>query len=303
MSSGHGSRVEESTLAGPGDRVGVVPRARLGDGLITLIVAANLARAGCRVRVWHDQLHELAAWLPALELRRCFEGADEEIELCVHQRTATQGAVSGATRALVIGRGDLPRGARAGSYLAWTRRALDLEGAKLDLGVVPPAGVVRAAHKARVVIHPTSREARRNWSAAKFVALGRRLQRRGLEPHFVVSPTESEVWQAESGEEFPSHSFSSLAELARFLCESRLFIGNDSGPGHLASAVGVPTVTVTPRAAQARRWRPAWSESELAPPLIPMPGASLSFATWRPLLPVGRVEGAARRLLARTGAE
>ena len=38
--------------------------------------------------------------------------------------------------------------------------------------------------------------------------------------------------------------FSSLEELTSFLYESAFFIGNDSGPGHVASALNIPTLTI-----------------------------------------------------------
>jgi ADP-heptose:LPS heptosyltransferase len=116
----------------------------------------------------------------------------------------------------------------------------------------------------------------------------------------VLPPEEFDEWTERLREGFPHHSFKSLDGLARFLCEARLFIGNDSGPGHLASAVGTPTVTVAARASQAQRWRPCWSPGEVVSPLLQFPGTSLQFATWRALTSVGRTVRAVERLLART---
>ena len=283
--------------------VDVVPRARIGDGLVTLVLAANLARHGARVRVWHEALASLAAWFPALEFHWPLDAAAElESELVVHQREDSRAAFPRAARHLVVGSGASRRGPRLASYLAWSRAHLGL-GESAELGLEPPRDVHPRRFPRRIALHPTSREARRNWPAEKFVALAARLAERGFEPHFVVAPGERVEWVREAGSDYPAHALPTLADLARFLCESRLFVGNDSGPGHLASAVGTPTLTLTPRARQARRWRPAWAPSELAAPWIPLPGASLSFSTWRWLLPVRRVEAATRRLLACTPPE
>ena len=48
-----------------------------------------------------------------------------------------------------------------------------------------------------------------------------------------------------------------IPELAELIRGARLYIGNDSGPMHLAAAVGTPTVAVW-GSSDSRRWRP-WS--------------------------------------------
>jgi ADP-heptose:LPS heptosyltransferase/GT2 family glycosyltransferase len=47
-----------------------------------------------------------------------------------------------------------------------------------------------------------------------------------------------------------------LAELPNFLRACRLFIGNDSGPKHIASAVGIPTIAIHGGTVDAREWGP-----------------------------------------------
>ena len=48
-----------------------------------------------------------------------------------------------------------------------------------------------------------------------------------------------------------------IPELAELIRGARLYIGNDSGPMHLAAAVGTPTIAVW-GSSDSRRWRP-WS--------------------------------------------
>ena len=48
-----------------------------------------------------------------------------------------------------------------------------------------------------------------------------------------------------------------IPELAELLRGAQLYIGNDSGPMHLAAAVGTPTIAVW-GSSDSRRWRP-WS--------------------------------------------
>jgi hypothetical protein len=82
------------------------------------------------------------------------------------------------------------------------------------------------------VIHPFSGGARKNWPLDRFQALAKRL-------HIPVR------WCA--GPEEPlaeAMRFDDLYQLALWLAEARLYIGNDSGITHLAAAVGTPVVAV-----------------------------------------------------------
>lgn len=53
-----------------------------------------------------------------------------------------------------------------------------------------------------------------------------------------------------------------LLETAELLRRSRLFIGNESGPAHLAAAVGTPTITITTGIALRGVWEP-WGEKNI----------------------------------------
>ncbi len=65
-------------------------------------------------------------------------------------------------------------------------------------------------------------------------------------------------------------------------------IGSDSGVGHLASACGVPTVTICERMRNMRRWKPAWAEAVVAQPVW-LPLRSLRRRYWKEATTVNRV--------------
>ena len=92
--------------------------------------------------------------------------------------------------------------------------------------------VERAAY---MVIHPFSGSARKNWPLEKYRALAGKLQR--------VMPVR---WCA--GEDDPplpgAVRIDDLYELACWLANARLYIGNDSGITHLAAAVGTPVLAL-----------------------------------------------------------
>ncbi len=98
-----------------------------------------------------------------------------------------------------------------------------------------------------IAIHPFSGSPKKNWDLASFQAAAGELKRAsGL-------PVE---WCAGPEEELPgARRFDGLDSLARWLSQSALFIGNDSGVSHLAAACGVPTVAVFKKA-DAAVWSP-----------------------------------------------
>lgn len=156
-----------------------------------------------------------------------------------------------------------------------------------------------APRSQRVIIHPASSAWKRNWAPAKFIQVARQLAQQGYEPIFAVSPQEFSYWN----EILETTGFMltqwSLDELAQALCEACLFIGNDSGPGHLASILGIPTVTVHARKRSFYMWRPGWSRAAIA--ACPIAGSSLLKGPrhLRSLLSASRVMQAVQQILNR----
>ena len=284
-----------------GAELDLVPRDRLGDGLIAMIIAANLARAGFRVRVWHQQLATLNGWFPNFQVLPRDQASGFSSELGIHQRSDTLEGGPKTTRVHVIG-DSIPRtrGHRAELYRHWIQDALGLEQATLDLDSRPPLGVEPGKHPNRIVLHPMSANLRRSWPAKRYLELGEALTRRGWTVTFVMHSSDEQQWLDQSAARFPHRAFLNLADLASFFAESRLFVGNDSGPGHLASAMGIPTVTIAARESQARRWRPCWSPSALVVPTFFLPGARLQFATWHLFSPVRNAVDVVERLIGDT---
>jgi len=84
------------------------------------------------------------------------------------------------------------------------------------------------------VIHPFTGSARKRWPLERFQELARRLERE--------MPVE---WCAGPEEDLPAaRRCEDLDELACWLAAARVYIGNDSGPTHLAAAAGTPVVAL-----------------------------------------------------------
>jgi ADP-heptose:LPS heptosyltransferase len=135
------------------------------------------------------------------------------------------------------------------------------------------------------VIHPFAATAEKTWPARSFLELARFVsQSLGLEPVFIGA--ESDDVSALSG--WRTIVGASLAEIARLMRDAALFIGNDSGPAHVAAAFGVPEVVLF-GPSSLETWAPWRTPAEA----IKAGGPIAS-------LPVSRVIGAIEKLQART---
>jgi ADP-heptose:LPS heptosyltransferase len=90
------------------------------------------------------------------------------------------------------------------------------------------------------VIHPFASTPAKTWPVLRFVEIARHLRAAGLEPVFLAGSMHDSspfsyyrVWR-----NVP------LAYLKGLMSGASLFIGNDSGPAHIAAAFGVPAVVL-----------------------------------------------------------
>jgi ADP-heptose:LPS heptosyltransferase len=108
-----------------------------------------------------------------------------------------------------------------------------------------------------IVIHPGSIMETKRWQGKKFGEVAQGLASRGLTVVVTAGPGEesfaSEVAKQAGGTVILLGL--TIPELAELIRGARLFVGNDSGPMHLASAVGTPVVAVW-GSSDSRRWRP-----------------------------------------------
>ncbi len=188
-----------------------------------------------------------------------------------------------------------PRAARAcvsprppdgwdGHVTAWQARALADQGiAVLPWAASAPPPAPRALDaSAPIVLHPGSGALAKCWPPERFAALAEALQADGRTVVVVLGDAERERWRegelrrwrAAFDVRFPP----SPSALAERLGTAAGFVGNDSGPTHLAAALGVPTVALfgpTPPA----RWRPVGAAVTVVAPSEPQPMAWLDVAS------------------------
>jgi ADP-heptose:LPS heptosyltransferase len=115
----------------------------------------------------------------------------------------------------------------------------------------------KLAGKPYVVVHPGSVMATKRWDAERFGEVAAAVAQQNFKLVVVAGPGE-ESFAGRAAAKINGASIMlglSIPELAEVIRGARLYIGNDSGPMHLAAAVGTPTIAVW-GSSDSRRWRP-----------------------------------------------
>ncbi|HEY8748418.1 MAG TPA: glycosyltransferase family 9 protein [Tepidisphaeraceae bacterium] len=110
-----------------------------------------------------------------------------------------------------------------------------------------------------VVIHPGAGSGKKCWPADKYLELARDLTQMGRAVEVLLGEVELEQWPREQIEAFGKTANvvepGTLVELMGRLAKASAFVGNDSGPGHLAAMLGIPTFSIFGPVDPAR-WKP-----------------------------------------------
>jgi len=93
-----------------------------------------------------------------------------------------------------------------------------------------------------ILVHSGAAQPVRVWPLAKYQALVARLRRNQFKVEVACDPDQRDFWLA-AGEAAVATP-ASVTELIALIDRAGSFIGNDSGPGHLAAMFGVPTFTL-----------------------------------------------------------
>ena len=128
--------------------------------------------------------------------------------------------------------------------------------------LVESQGLGRAskASAKQLIIHPGSGAARKNWPLERFVDVARIVRGRGWTTLFTVGEVEREQMSrpqfsamSDAGE---VRSCDTLDHLADSILSATVYLGNDSGPTHLAAILGKPTLAMFGPTSDAVAWAP-----------------------------------------------
>jgi predicted lipopolysaccharide heptosyltransferase III len=171
----------------------------------------------------------------------------------------------------LLGWTGVPVSDRPPTRLAVTAEASESIGEKLRA-----AGIAEGTPFA--LIHPAAAFESKQWAAENFARVAEALAARHLAVVSVAAPNEAEITRALGKScSVPVASFTSLRlpEVTALASRARLFVGNDSGIAHMASAVHTPSVVIF-GSSNREHWRP-WANplSEIVHeemPCQPCPG-------------------------------
>ena len=133
---------------------------------------------------------------------------------------------------------------------------IDKDDIERGRGLLKPAGI---GGEKIIVIHPGSGGQEKCWPLENFIELANRFEKDGFSVVFLLGPVEKDRWDDEKIKFLKSQTAVledlDLQSVADVLSCCDGFVGNDSGPGHLASVLGVATVTIF-GPSRAEIWRP-----------------------------------------------
>jgi heptosyltransferase-3 len=108
------------------------------------------------------------------------------------------------------------------------------------------------------VVHPAAAFETKQWATEKFARVAEELSARGLTPVAIVTPKEKQLAESlvnQSSARVIALTDLSLPEVTALASRARLFVGNDSGIAHIATAAGAPCVVVF-GSSNVAHWRP-----------------------------------------------
>ncbi len=280
--------------------IAVVCSKGIGDGLLSLVLSNNLLRAGYQVTTFSSPLMSLRSWFPshtilpfptAHENKTVFENFDQVIVL---PDKSSPNKVTSSKEKLIRfeERTFNMKKTMIDNLVEWCTTRYQLISPTRDNGIVIPPYLKPRRYKKRVILHPMSSDLKKNWLPEKFLALATELAERGWSPIFMMSGEERNAWQPlfeKLQTPLPCPLFSTLSEAASYLSESAYLIGNDSGLGHLASNLQLPTLTLFSKKTPSHFWRPSWEENITIVPPFFLIGGRLREKKWKQALSVNCV--------------
>lgn len=289
-------------------RFAVIPAAGIGDALIMLIASHHLRTLDHEVTTFHRQLPSFGRWLEKGEYLQPIENSYPSFDaiLLQHDNTLIARQIvslrkNGASvfifypTYLESKHGPLinPLDYAFDHNLTMAencqRGSIALFGGHATLfnGLHPLPELSHRKHRRRVLLHPTSADEKKNWPKGKFLRLAELLEEKNFEPCFILSPAEKKAWPEVESPDLPT-----LEDLASLIYESDYFIGNDSGPGHLASYLSIPHLIIAQDERMMRRWRPGWHQGQIIYPprwLPNLKGLRLRENKWKQFISINSV--------------
>lgn len=126
---------------------------------------------------------------------------------------------------------------------------------------LPDPGLLSRAPMGVAYLHPGAGKLKNRWPVDRFAAVASGLMAQGLEVQVIEGPQDSGTAEALSGKvgrPLLVIQGETIPMLAARFARAALYVGNDTGPLHLAGAVGCPTIGIYGWS-DPREWKPVGS--------------------------------------------
>lgn len=295
----------------------IICKRGLGDSLIFLTLAENLVKNGFEVHLFTDCLSTLESLFPRVKISSCCEidlpkvvtnsdsifiksDREEKIKMFIqeaknHLPLSTYEIHPTTCKSKGRLPGDVqinPKISMVENLVRFCEEDLHLTRCKKGNGIqIPPNWVYRKNPK-RIIIHPTSSVKERNWPEKKYKKLYQSLEKQGWKPLIVMTEKEKKEFSPYFCDGIEVVAGKTLYQVAKLIYESEYFIGSDSGLGHLASNLGISTVTIFAVKRKKNLWLPGWAKGLPACSLPILPNwkfLRLQNHFWHHFLSVSRV--------------
>ncbi len=276
----------------------------LGDGLVALILSHNLYLNGYQIDTFHKNLFEMQSWFKNLPIKSypdiqtipiilsnydklliSYDDSSDFIMELIKQgkeKCPYKTYVLNPCPSRKIGHQPYYKDAKFNPALSmvdnmhqFCSKVLKLSKIEKNNGIENPYELNHRKYHNFIALHPTSAKKSKNWSKRGYIKLAKALKKRGYTPVFIVSDNEKSNWLDLKEKNFVLESFANLNDLTSYIYEMGFLIGNDSGLGHLASCLNIPTISIFRNHRSAKLWRPGWAEGEIIYPNKFVPNISL----------------------------
>jgi heptosyltransferase-3 len=274
--------------------VAVIPGTGLGDSLLHLPIVWQLLKEGYQVRFFSSSITSLIKPLENLEIWPSCNYLTSLDYLITHLHGCSTIFVQQSSPAVILLKTTFPIHILGTSRFDHLSQAQQISAKVCHLLKLMAPDIqelrsnflnfdlVSSKAESLVVIHPGSQSRSKNWPLEKFIFLAEFLKKKGWQVVFCLGPDDL-AFHDQIPIYFKKWCNLNLKELSKRLLRSKLFVGNDSGIGHLASLLGVPTLSLFASRNHAKLWRPEWSSHFIITPLIPLPG-KLRVQLWKKCL-------------------
>lgn len=262
----------------------------LGDGLISIALANNLFLNSFIVDLFHINLDEIQEFLPNFNIKK-YPSIDQiENVLSTYDKIFVSFDDSNifVNELIKVGKKKYqnklyvlnpssnkkmgsqpfyqdakfdPNCSMVDNIDLFCRNILKLENVSKIINFSIPCDLQLKKYHKRVIIHPSSAKDSKNYPIEKYMQIATELKSLNFDPVFVMHLNEKNIYENILKNNFILKTFDNLKELFSFVYESSFMIGNDSGIGHLASIIGLPTVSIFRNHRIAKLWHPGWGQN------------------------------------------